>query len=246
MILTKAIWSFRGPKGVRFEVLSGAAAFYTLFAGTLVLFQGMSIGVLLYPLLFLLAVLTHEWGHAWSAIRQGFAVKRIALTFGGGQCDTDGGDVGRAFRMVLMGPVASLGMAVLSLLASVGVATYMTLKGVDPSLITEHTQLWVWLLIFALINLAFCLLNLFPFQPLDGGKLLHLGLACVLPPHRACRIAGAVGLVLGIIWLPVMLWLLTWGLLIPVLPHLQTHWNMVFGRDTGAEVLAIQPTAQPA
>lgn len=246
MTLSKPLFSMNGPKGVRIDILPGAVVFYVLFAAVIGLFQGLVIGVLAYPLMFVLAVLTHEWGHARSALRRGFAVKRIALNFGGGQCDTAGSDVRDVFWMVLMGPMASLGMAALSIIAACVVAVCMNLQGVELSLTADRTQAWVWLSIFSLINLAFCVLNLFPFQPLDGGKLVHLGLSCVMHPDRARLIAGGVGLVLGLVWIPVMVWLLTWGLLIPVFPHLQTHWKMVFGGETGPEVLVIHPTPEPA
>lgn len=246
MTLNKPIWSMTGPKGVRFDIMPGAVMFYVLFGCVVAWFQGLSIGVVLYPLMFAMAVLIHEWGHAWTALRQGLAVKRIAITFAGGHCDTEGGHVRLVFRVVLMGPMASIAMAVLSFAASVAVATWMLLNGFDPALLVDHQLLWMWLLTFAFINLAFGVLNLFPFQPLDGGKLVHLGLSLFLHPDRASVITGWLGLVLGAIWILVMAWmLLSFAFFVPVMPRLFTHFRMAFGGDAGAKVMMIKPDPEP-
>ncbi|MEP5633907.1 MAG: site-2 protease family protein [Tateyamaria sp.] len=172
-------------------------------------------------------------------------VERIALTLGGGVCDTGGGDVNRVFWMVLAGPMASVALGISSFAASVVFVVYLTLQGVDASVIAENPHLWMWLVIFGCINLALAVLNLFPFQPLDGGRLVHLGLSRFLHPDRARLIAGCVGLAFGVIWVPFLFWMLTWGLFIPVLPKLQTHWRMIFGRDAGPAVLDIKPILGP-
>ncbi|MEP2890434.1 M50 family metallopeptidase [Tateyamaria sp.] len=119
------------------------------------------------------------------ARRQGLKIERIALTFGGGVCDTGGGDVNRVFWMVLAGPMASLATGISSFATSVVFIVYLTLQGVDASVIAEIPQLWRWLVTFGCINLAFAVLNLFPFQPLDGGRLVHLGLSrfCIPIEH---------------------------------------------------------------
>ena len=105
MKLDTTIWSVTGPWGARIDVTRGAVLFHILFVAILTGHLGLSVDAFVYPLMFALAVLWHEWGHEWSAQRQGLEVQRVALTFGGGFCETGGGDVRRVFWMVLMGPV---------------------------------------------------------------------------------------------------------------------------------------------
>ena len=246
MKLDTTIWSVTGPWGARIDVTRGAVLFHILFVAILTGNLGLSVDAFVYSLMFALAVLWHEWGHEWSARRQGLEVQRVALTFGGGFCETGGGDVRRVFWVVLMGPLASIALAVLSLVACITVAVYMVIQGIELSAMAGDMQLWMWLLIFALINFALAVFNMFPFQPLDGGKLVHLGLSFFLHQDRARLIAGCVGLAFGMIWVPVMVWMLSWGLIIPVFPKFLTHWRMIFGSDAGPTVMDIKPTPEPA
>ena len=67
-------------------------------------------------------------------------------------------------------------------------------------------------------------------MPLDGGKLFHLFLLRFLPRGTAMQVAGGVGLVLAVIWVPLMvLCYFTLGLVLFFVPPVALHWRMLRG-----------------
>ncbi|MEP1964231.1 hypothetical protein [Tateyamaria sp.] len=64
MKLNTVIWSAIDLWGIRIDVTRGAVLFYVLFITILMMPNGLSFQVFAVPLMFALAVLGHEWGHA--------------------------------------------------------------------------------------------------------------------------------------------------------------------------------------
>lgn len=64
--------------------------------------------------------------------------------------------------------------------------------------------------VFAFVNLLVGGMNLLPFLPLDGGRLLYIGIACVTTPFQAARIMRIVTHLCGfLLFLPASYLLLT-------------------------------------
>lgn len=218
MFNDRPLAELRGPWGVPIQ-----------FGGTLLLLPlvfidfGAGSLVLMYDLIFfailLGSIFLHELGHAWGNLIQGVPVRRIMLYGGGGFCEP-GRSATRYERelVVAMGPIVNLTLWALASLAAPMVS--------DPEI---SYVLWM----VERINLYLALFNLIPMQPLDGGKLFELLLHRLLPPTAATRMAGFVGLVVAVLWIPAMIWSwLSFGLLLFLLPSIPLHWRMM--RDGAA------------
>ncbi len=129
-------------------------------------------------LLFYVALLAHELGHAVMARRQGIPVEGITLWLFGGVTRMKGEAASPhgALRVAAVGPVVSLAAAaVFGLLA-------VTLDGLGaPALIGAMAG---WL---ARINVILAVFNLMPAAPLDGGRILQ----AVLWRRRGDRLAAS-------------------------------------------------------
>lgn len=113
--------------------------------------------------IFLMAILAHEWSHALVARRRGLTVRLIALFVFGGYSVIEPGDETPADEIVVSvaGPIASLAIGgVLAALAAVVPAEDVTRV----------------LTILALANVAVAAFNLLPGLPLDGGRILRAAL----------------------------------------------------------------------
>lgn len=124
-------------------------------------------------LMFLGAILAHEWSHAFVAQRRGLSVRLIALFVFGGYSVIEPGDDSPTDEMLVSaaGPVASLVIGVvLGVLAAV----------VAPDDIARV------LAILAVANVAVAVFNLLPGLPLDGGRVLR----AVLWRRRGDRVAA--------------------------------------------------------
>jgi Zn-dependent protease/CBS domain-containing protein len=133
-------------------------------------------------LLFFASIVLHELGHAVMARRDGIPIEGITLwIFGGvarlrGQPPTAGAEL----RMAIGGPVVSLAIGVVCLLAALALPLPDAIDGV-----------LFWL---GQINLYLLVFNLIPALPLDGGRVLR----AILWGRRgdfasATRTAGALG-----------------------------------------------------
>ena len=81
---------------------------------------------------------------------------------------------------------------------------------------------------FGYINLFLAVFNLLPVMPLDGGKLFHLMLLRVLRPTLAEQVSGLVGVVITVLWIPMMIWCFwSTGLVLFFFPPLMLHWRML-------------------
>lgn len=206
------IFQFRGPWGVPIQIAPGILMLVMLFVVV-----GGSADTLFYDLTFAAlligSILLHELGHAWGCLIQGVPVRRIMLHGGGGFCERAGTATREQEELIVaMGPIVNL---VIWAVASL----------IEPA-ISNPTLGWAvyWL---AQLNLFLALFNLLPVMPLDGGKLFQLGLLRVLPEVTATRLAGAVGVVLTVLWIPGMIVVfLYYGFILFFIPPLMVHLHM--------------------
>lgn len=115
-------------------------------------------------LFFFVSLLLHELGHALQAKRDGLEIEGINLWLFGGVAQFKGGfpSAGAEFRVAIAGPLVSLALGVLFVLA----AAFLGLPNAVDGVVA-------WLGFTNLILLAF---NLLPALPLDGGRVLRSAL----------------------------------------------------------------------
>ena len=128
-----------------------------------------------------LAVLLHELGHAYIALVQGARVRSITLMILGGvtEIDQDDATPSEALRTALAGPVANLVLGVLTMLA-----VPFTLFSLDA---------YIFLFLFACLNLFLGVFNLVPAFPLDGARALKAILRMRFPDIQATQMVAVLG-----------------------------------------------------
>lgn len=210
-----SLGEFRGPFGVPVEI--GASI---VFLPLILIDMSGSARAMSYDLIFLAIVIgsifLHEVGHAWGALIQGVPVRRIVLYGGGGVCEqARSASRYESELIVAMGPIVNLAIWAMATLL----------------LPLTHNPEIAWIVsAVAYVNLFLAILNLMPMMPLDGGRLFHLLLLRVLPPVAATRIAGAIGLLLAVVWLPLMVGSFVYlGLVLFFLPSLRQQVRMLKG-----------------
>ena len=112
-------------------------------------------------LLFFLSIVLHEYGHALEARREGMEIEGITLWLFGGVAKFRGmfPSAGAEFRIAIAGPLVSLALGVLFVLAAWAAGLPATVDAV-----------FAWL---GYINLTLLVFNLLPALPLDGGRVLR-------------------------------------------------------------------------
>jgi Zn-dependent protease len=210
---SKVIFEFRGVFGVPVHIGSSILLLVFLF-----LSFGTGTAQLLYNTIFLGMIIgsiyLHELGHAWATLVQGIPVRRIMIYGGGGFCERTRSATPRQEELIVaMGPIVNLSIwAVASL-----IWPYM-----PEGLLMWAVNLLAW------INLFLAIFNMIPVQPLDGGKLFHLLLLRFTSQAMAMRIAGGVGLVISVLWIPAMYLAYTrLGFLLFFFPPIGLHWQML-------------------
>ena len=115
--------------------------------------------------LFFASLLAHELAHAIVARREGQTVEGITLWLLGGvaRMSGDARSPGAEARIAGVGPLTSLGLAVV--FALVAVVISVTTSGAIAGLALAAAQ---WL---AVVNFVLSLFNLLPGAPLDGGRI---------------------------------------------------------------------------
>ncbi len=142
---------------------------------------------------FLLSILGHELGHAFTARRYGIGVLGINLTLLGGYAKLDRqADTPKAeFLIAAAGPAVNIFLG-----AALTTALYFTrpTEAIAPS----PTLIYAALSWLAGMNIVLAVLNLFPAAPLDGGRVLTAVLWRRLNDAEKARvISGRVGLIVG-------------------------------------------------
>ena len=213
---TNPIFEFRGPWGVPVQI----GATIVLLPLILIDFSGTPrefVFDLMFVAILLGSIYLHELGHAWGCLIQGVPVKRVMLYGGGGFCEPSRSSTRYEQELIVaMGPIVNL-----FLWASAGlIAPFIA----DPEIN------WVFRTI-AWVNGFLVILNLLPVQPLDGGRLFELMLHRLMPAALAIRIAAGVGLVIAVLWVPLMLFAFTMtGVVLFFLPSVRLHWQMLRAR----------------
>jgi Zn-dependent protease/predicted transcriptional regulator len=145
--------------------------------------DGTYIGLaIVASLLFFASLLLHELGHAVQARREGMEIEGITLWLFGGVAKFKGmfPSAGAEFRIAIAGPLVSLALGVLFVLAAWLVTGEQRVDAVAA-----------WL---GYINLTLLVFNLLPALPLDGGRVLRSILWQARNDFRwATRVAAGVG-----------------------------------------------------
>lgn len=140
-------------------------------------------------ILFFASVLLHELSHSIVAIRSGLKVSGITLFLFGGvsKLTEEPRSAGVEFRMALAGPLMSLFLAAVFLLASI---ITRPLTGGEV-----FATVFRWL---GFVNGILAAFNLLPGFPLDGGRVLRAGLWKWMENlAEATRIAATFGQTMG-------------------------------------------------
>ncbi|MDA8747133.1 site-2 protease family protein [Litoreibacter sp.] len=206
------IFQFQGPWGVPIQI----GASIILLPLILVSFNG-SPEAMMFDLIFVTlligSILAHELGHAWGSLIQNVRVRRIMLHGGGGFCEHSASTTRYEDELIVaMGPIVNLVIWAVASLA-------------EPYFQPGYLSWSIYYL--AQINLFLALFNLLPVMPLDGGKLFQLLLMRFLPSVTATQISGWVGVVLAVLWVPLMLFVyMSMGFVLFFFPPIKMHWQM--------------------
>lgn len=128
-----------------------------------------ALGTAIWALVIFCSVLVHELGHALAASAFGCFPRIELFAFGGmTRYSEEELSLGKRFCIVLAGPGASFGLYLLA-------RYYLDRVGYSQSLLGQCMCLTEE------INLFWSLLNLIPVFPLDGGRMLKIGLGFFFP-----------------------------------------------------------------
>lgn len=171
-------------------------------------------------LLFFASVLAHELAHSIVAQAQGIPVRNITLFLFGGvsNIQQEPHSPRAEFLLAIVGPVTSLVIGVICLLAAGLFAPLPANAAMNPGLVlaalTPLTTVLLWL---GPINIILGVFNLLPGFPLDGGRVLRAILWGATGNFRmATRWAAGVGQ--GFAWLLIFTGIaMTFGVQVPFL-----------------------------
>lgn len=139
-------------------------------------------------LLFFVAIILHELSHAVVAKARGLPVRSITLFALGGiaQIEREAADARTEFWMGIVGPIASMVIGLICLIAAWLLGWTITL--------TPTTPLVAMLMWIGVINITLAIFNMIPGFPLDGGRVLRAVIWWLTGDLRtSTNIAGAVG-----------------------------------------------------
>lgn len=159
------------------------------------LWQYLLIGAMT-SLLFFASVLIHELAHSLVALKQGEEVRSITLFILGGVAEIkdEPRKPSREFYMALVGPLSSLGIALVFL------ALWYWLRTISQPLAALCRYL-------ALINLILGIFNLIPGFPMDGGRILRAAVWKITGNlRRATRVASVTGQAVAFLMIVFGIW----------------------------------------
>jgi len=142
---------------------------------------------------YLASLLAHELAHSIVATRRGVRVVGITLWLFGGvsRFSGDSGSPGAQALITFVGPLTSLLLGVVFLLASAAIG-----GGANPGVVPASLA---WL---GYINLLLGVFNLLPAFPLDGGRILHSLIWLRTGDRlRATRIAARIGMAFAFLFI---------------------------------------------
>ncbi|WP_421701410.1 site-2 protease family protein [Aliiroseovarius sp.] len=209
------LFEFRGPWGVPIQIGSSAPMLALLIVMLNASNGGVTDGLIFVAILFG-STLLHELGHAWGCHVQGVPVRRVMIYGGGGFCEHARTTTRREDELITaMGPIVNLVLWAAASLAFMNL--YLSLP---LSVLVLLSQI-AWL------NLFLAIFNLLPVQPLDGGRLLQLTLMRFMEPRSATKLAGGIGVVLCVLWLPILFFSFTMlGFVLFFFPSFRLHLQM--------------------
>ena len=181
-------------------------------------------------LLIFASVLLHELGHVVTAIREGAKVHSLTFFFFGciARVDNEGDTAMGSFRIAAAGPLVSL-MLALGLLTIAGPSTE-----ISPVLPLLCTHLGV-------LNLIWCMFNLLPGLPLDGGLILKALVWKFSGSHqRGVEVATASGRALATLMIVLGGFLLFQGGVVPGLMLMLFGWLGLWVNRNQTQMLQLQ------
>ncbi len=200
--------------------------------GLLYMDRSLSAGALAFSMI-IVAILLHELGHAAACVVQGVPVTRVVLFGGGGFCEFTGSVTPRQQEFIaIAGPMVNLVLWAVATLAAPlfepSAPAPIDVSGFSIQPPTPPSRMEVGLEMFANLNLFLALFNLIPVLPLDGGQLLNSWLHRFMRGITANKVSGAVGVVLSILWVPLMFAaFFTFGFVLIFFPALRHHWRLM-------------------
>ena len=156
--------------------------------------QGALFGVVATLLLFV-AVLLHELGHSFQAMKYKVKVKNITLMPLGGIAKMEElpKDTKQELKIALAGPMVNFAIAAVLVLIGVILQT-RTVISIDELVASLGQTNWAGMLAYlTMANLMLGLFNLLPAYPMDGGRILRSLLSMRMDQTRATRIAAVIG-----------------------------------------------------
>lgn len=137
-------------------------------------------------------VLLHELAHSVVARSKGIKINSITLLIFGGvaSMEEEMPDPKVELPMALVGPLASLGIAIISTALTYAPAWLVDAGSLSPEIGGLLIYFFGYL---ALLNFVLFLFNLLPAFPMDGGRVLRAWLAQKMPLHQATKIAADIG-----------------------------------------------------
>ena len=154
------------------------------------IYRDPSIESLILGIVLTFSLLVHEYGHALTALFFGARPTVTLEAFGGNaQYDSFGITPKQEFIITLNGPLLE------SMLIAI---SYFLLKS---GVFEGHQYIQYFLYVMMRLNILWCLLNLIPITPLDGGHLLKYLLERKFGP-KGTKMSLVVGLVAAAISVP--------------------------------------------
>lgn len=207
------IFEFRGPWGVPVQIGASLILLMLLFVDFGVTPRDFAFDLMFFAIL-IGSIYLHELGHAWGCLIQGVPVRRVMIYGGGGFCEPTRSSTRHEQELIVaMGPIVNLFL--------------WAVAGLIAPMVSDPEINWVFRTI-QWVNGFLFILNMLPVHPLDGGRLFELMLHRFLPAGAAITVSASVGLVLSIIWIPLMaLVFVNIGVVLFFLPSVRLHWQML-------------------
>lgn len=147
-------------------------------------------------LLYMASLVVHELGHALAARRAGIGTRGIDLWFFGGlaKLDREPETAGEEFRVAVAGPLATLLIIVVCVVAGLVGSKAGTFADTATLSQTDATPFSALIGFIAGINVLLLLFNLVPAYPLDGGRIARAAAwRATGDRNRGTRFAGRLG-----------------------------------------------------
>ena len=223
------IFTMRGPWGIPVQIDATLPLLCLLVA---FVFPGSPTSIAVFIGSLVLAIFLHELGLAAACVVQKIPVVRIVLFGGGGFCQHQSSATAIQQEFIsIAGPLVNAALwaiATLSLPLLLGQGQPITVNGQTYTPDNVPTAAYSYVYLFAQINLFLGIFNMLPVLPLDGGRFLNAFLHRFMGGIAANKVTGTVGVVVGILWIPLLIIaFLTVGFILLFIPNIAMHWRMM-------------------